>query len=219
MIALADLIVATGLASASDLAAAEKRAATDNTSTLAELVRAGGLDCDGLAAELRRRTQLVVLAADELGVDEDAIRALPHDLARQYLALPLGLDLDSRPPRMRVAFANPLDEVALREVERASGFRLDPAIAPGNLLEAAIGRAYATLITRSIPRRAPYAVSPSGKVLEPSTRPAHRLLDDPLLDLRLRALGELLVEKGLLRAGELDERVQKLLAAIDLPDR
>lgn len=188
---------------------AAAQAEADGTSTLAELVRRGTLDTDAFAELIAARSKLPILPADELVTDEDAIRTLPFDAARAWLALPLGLDLDSRPPRMRLAMANPLDDEARREIERVSGFRLEPALARGVELEAAIGRAYATLITRSIPRRTPFAVTPSGKVVEPTTRPTHDALERSAIERRLLALCELLVEKGVITAAELEERLKK----------
>lgn len=185
---------------------AAAQAEADGTSTLAELVRRVSIDSDSFAILIAERSKLPILPPDDLVTDEDAIRTLPFDAARAQLALPIGLDLDSRPPRMRVAMANPLDEESRREIERISGFRVEAALARGTDLEAAIGRAYATLITRSIPRRTPFAVTPSGKVVEPTTRPTH---DATQLERRLNSLIELLIEKGVLTAADLDERLKK----------
>ena len=203
------LVIETGLCDERVFAEAATQAEADGTTPLAELVRRGSVDCDKLATLLSARSSLTILAADELVTDEDAIRTLSFDAARSWLALPLGLDLDARPPRMRVALANPLDDEVRRQIEKASGFRLEVALARGSDLEAAIGRAYATLITRSIPRRSAYAVTQSGRTLEPSTKPGDDAVDRRAVERRLQALTELLVEKGVITQAELEERLRK----------
>lgn len=206
---LRELVVGGGLCDERLFVEAAAQAEADGTSILAELVRRNSVDCDELARRIAAQTNLPVLLASELVTDEDAIRTLPFDAARSFLALPLALDLDARPPRMRVALANPLDEEVRRELERLSGFRLDVALARGSDLEAAIGRAYATLITRSIPRRTSYAVTPSGRTVEPSTRPRHETEERAAaVERRLLALVELLVHKGLITAAEASDLVE-----------
>jgi hypothetical protein len=180
---LRQLLLGAKLCEERVLAEAAAQAEADGSSTLAELVRRGSLDCDRLAVLLSEKTKLPILTPEELVTDEEAIRTLPFDAA--------------------------LDDEAKREIEKVSGFRCEVLLARGTDLEAAIGRAYASLITRSIPRRTPYAVTALGKAVEPSTRPTHEDPSVRLVERRLLALVELLVEKGVLTQAELDERLKK----------
>ncbi len=206
---LRQLLLGAKLCDEQHFVEAAAQAEADGTSALAELVRRGSVDCGKLATLLAEKSKLPILPPEELATDEEAIRTLPFDAARALLALPLQLDLDARPPRMKIAMANPLDDEARREIEKISGFRCEVALARGTDLEAAIGRAYASLITRSIPRRTPYAVTQSGKSVEPSTRPTHDGLEHSALERRVAVLTQLLVDKGVITLAELDERLKK----------
>ena len=114
---LRQLLLAAKLCDERLIVEAAAQAEADGTSTLMELVRRGSLDCDKLAALLAEKTKLPVLSTTSWpSTKRRSVRCRSTRLGRCWL--PLQLDLDARPPRMRFAMANPLDEEARREIEK-----------------------------------------------------------------------------------------------------
>jgi len=186
----------------------------------AALVRAGASDA-ALAAALSRRLGLPVVDLTSEEIETDALRLLPHDLAGRLHALPLAVDL---PPegrrRLRVAMADPTDAAALAALENATDCVVDPVLARlGDLLDAT-PRAYRAITTVVMPhkeerRRVPFGGNLS--VATPAARggvhtePFHNLEDEAPVELRGRALLELLVKKGLVTHEEYLAELRRLL--------
>ncbi|MEO6953730.1 MAG: hypothetical protein ABI321_18150 [Polyangia bacterium] len=195
------------------------------------LIDAAGLR-EARRTALRMRTHLVEVLTDEhvidegrladvlcrrLGlprarigtVDDEAVRELPHDLAAAHLVVPLTV-LGDHPRTLTLAMVNPLDADALRDVTESTGCLVEVQVATVGEVRLALPRFYSGMITRMIPR-----VGQDGR-MEPSTQPHLELPDERSLELRLRALVDLLVERGVLASGDFEERVRRLARGEDV---
>jgi hypothetical protein len=146
---LGDALVQENLITQSQRDAALAMQAADPGQLLGEILVAN-------AAITRQDLRRVL--AEQLGVPAvnlaqfesaaDAIRAVPADLARLHTVMPLYRSAK----RIAVAIENPLSLEALRELERATGLRVDPAMASREHLLAAIARAYGPELVETLPR-------------------------------------------------------------------
>jgi type IV pilus assembly protein PilB len=148
----------------------------------------------------------VDLAAE--AVDQDAVREVPYEFANAHRLLPLTVDRTATPRVIRVAMADPLDLDAVEEIELTTGCDLVPRVAPVNELGDAIQRHYRALITRSIPRRRPPF---GGELPEPVTKPNRLVQEEADTAVKVRALVDLLVERGVIERDQYDEAVRRLM--------
>lgn len=179
---------------------------------------------DVLAEVLARASGTVVVDLDR-PIDVDAPGVISSALARRLLALPI-----ARPSsgRIRVAFANPLDEGARRAVEEASGLTVQPLVGTVSALRARIEEAYPGRTTRVIAGLRGSASSssrsempaentrrlvvPASELPSADTAPLHRLEQRATIEQRHEALLLALIEKGLLTRSDYVESLSRLLS-------
>jgi hypothetical protein len=226
---LARIAVEEHLADSAQVAEAQAHARRSGEPLVVALVSIARVSDAALARTLARRLGLALETS--LEPDSDALRELGHDVALRHRVLPLAIELpaDDGPRLLRVAMADPTDHQALALIEASTGCRIEPVLASLGALEDAIARGYRGFVTEVIPRaetepaagapppparsaprvteRVPFGAS----IPEVSTQPFHRLDDEAPLELRLRALVQLLAEKGLLGEDEWLERIRQLL--------
>ena len=146
---------------------------------------------------------------------------------------------------LHVAMADPTDTVAIAEIEHVTGCRVKPSLMPLSSIEELVEKAYKAFVTEVIPRknRAPYGEAleattqpiprPEPPVVsepevdeeqtakgpapakKPSTLPFHRVADEASVELRVQALLELLIDKGVLTSDEYHEHVRALMKQRD----
>jgi len=212
------------------VAEAQAHARRTGQPLVAALVHIAHVSDAALARMLARRLDLVLETS--LEPDGDALRELAHDVAERHRLLPLTIELpaDAAGARLlRVAMADPTDHEALALIEASTGCRIEPVLAALGVLEDAIARGYRGFVTEVIPRAEtepspgpPQPPAPreprnterlpfGAEIPEVSTQPFHRIEDEAPLELRLRALVQLLAEKGLLGEDEWLERIRLLL--------
>lgn len=225
---LARIAVEEHLADVASVTDAQEQADRHHEPLVAALVRVAHVSDAALARALARRLGLPL--ASSLEPDSDALREIGHDVAERHRLLPLALELPADGPRLlRVAMADPTDHQALALLEASTGCRIEPVLASLGVVDDAIARAYRGFVTEVIPRaetepapappeppREPRATQPprlpfGAEIPEVSTQPFHRLDDEAPIELRLRALVQLLAEKGLLGEDEWLERIRLLL--------
>jgi hypothetical protein len=201
---LEELVREEGLCDEEGVREGMRAALRDKIGLARALVETGVVDGEALAAALARRLRLARAQLDS--VDDDAVRAVPYELADRHRLLALAID--RRLKQLRVAMADPLDGNTLRELEQATGLSVEAQVASVGELAAALARAYRGLITRAIPRRPPFAV-PSG----PVTRPDHQIADEADVATRLEALIELLTEHGVIEPEAYAAAVRRVMRA------
>jgi hypothetical protein len=189
-----------------------KRTALRRHASLVEvLIDEHTVDEVELADALARRCKLP--RARIGAVDDEAVLEVPHDIAAAYLAIPLAVKQDPR--ALVLAMVDPTNADALRDIAASTDCALTLEVATLSDVRAALPRFYSSMITRMIPRLSPHGDNREWRG-EPTTQPHVELPDERSPELRLRALVELLVEKGVLTPGEYEERVRRLARGEDL---
>ncbi len=218
---LADLLVAEGILDQAGIDRAERTARRMGVALINGLLEEGLVDARELHDLLRERLKLHDVDLDRVVIEPDAVRALPFAFAEQHTLLPLALERRGGRSLMRVAMADPLDQAAIDEIEFTTGCRVEPALALATDLAAAVQRHYRAVVTKVMQRvdtPAPQHRSPRPST-EPSapaapvtrTEPAHRLEDEASAELRVRALLNALVRRGVLAEDEYVEELRELL--------
>jgi Type II secretion system (T2SS), protein E, N-terminal domain len=215
-IQLARIAIEEHLADAAQVAEAERHAARTGEPLVVALIEIAHISDAALARTLAARLGMGLMSL--LDPEPDAIREVRHDLARRHRVLPLVLDLSlDGTRRLRVAMADPTDGSALHAIESSTGCRIEPALATLGAIDDAITRAYRGFVT-VVMRRSELEDDAGGELYAlPGTEtrpPVPPLEDGAPPELRLRALMQLLDEKGQLTS-ELEtewlERIRLLL--------
>jgi len=193
------------------LRAARRVALRKHVALIEVVVDEHTVDEDKLADALARRLGETRIPLSQ-PVDEEALRELPHDLAAAHLCVPVHLDSSGERRVLKLAMANPLDVAAIEDISHSSGCHIEAGAASLSEVRACIERSYRSLITRMIPR---HRAGDEAKPGDPPTQPL-MLPDESSLELRLRALVDALVDRGLINVGDLDERVRKLVRGDDV---
>lgn len=81
------------------------------------LVKLGITSEQDIAVELTKHHKFPYLPLRYYDINPEAVKAIPEDLAREYLLVPLDKVVDN----LMIAMVNPLDKQAIRQVEIASG--------------------------------------------------------------------------------------------------
>lgn len=114
------------------------------------LIRGGYLDENDLAEVLGLQTGMPTIRLDHTRFDPTIVAQVPPHLARMHRLIPIWSGRDE----LWVAVADPLDYEGLIAVERASGKRVRPVIAPADAVSAAVERLTGRKDGRSIPAMA-----------------------------------------------------------------
>jgi hypothetical protein len=211
-----DVLVEAGLIDEARLRHVRRYARHNGVGLARAVVEVGGISDELLASTLA--TKLRVARVDLLreSVDDDALREVPHDLAETRRLIPLSIDSSGERRVIRVAMADPLDFDATEEIEMSTGCTVEPVIGRVGEIGDAVTRYYRGVITKMIPRRPLFGAAiptgtPAAKPADPTTQPHHNVADEAPPDLALRALVDLLVERGLIDRETWQEAVRKLV--------
>jgi hypothetical protein len=195
-----------------------RRYARHNVVCLARAaVEHGGLAEEVLASTLATRLRLPRVSFATETVDEDAVREVPYDLADGRRLMPLMIDRTGARRVIRVAMADPLDFDATEEIEMSTGCTVDPLVGRVSEIGDAVMRYYRGVITKMIPRRPVFGAAlaigtPAAKSpLEPTTQRHHQVADEAAPELSIRALVDLLVERGIIDRERYQDAVRRLV--------
>jgi len=213
---LAEIVIAEALMSAEDLTKAVASADSANLPLVVPAIREFGVDEVSLLAAFRKHVRVSVLDPAKIEFDSDALREISLDDSRRLRALALSIGIYGSGPRLlRVAMADPTDAVAIAELEHISGCSVEPVLVTLSAVEEMIENAYKHFVTEVMKRggssaRA-FSMLASGNSPHPKTVPFHRISDEVSLSLRLRALVNLLVDKGVFEKDDYEKAVKALL--------
>jgi hypothetical protein len=217
---LGDLLVAEGLLDQAAVESAERTAQRQGVALITALLEERLIEPRELYDLLRDRLKLPEVDLDRVMVEPDAVRAIPFAFAEQHTLLPVALERRGGRSLMRVVMADPLDQAAIDEIEFTTGCRVEPALALATDVAAAVQRHYHAVVTKvmqrvdaSPPERHGRPAADPGAAGAPATRtePAHRLEDEAPAELRVRALLNALVRRGVLGEDEYVEELRELL--------
>jgi hypothetical protein len=216
---LADIAAAERLLSPARLAAATRRARTSGEPLVVVLVKSEKVAEERVAAALARH---LGLRAEPLGdVDEEVVREVPNELARARRLVPLSAAAGV----LRLAMADPTDREAIDDIEASSGARVEPVLGRLSEVEEAVRRAYRSIVTAVMsreeretpqpPPRRPFggdlvAATDGGRAPALPTQPHSRPDEDAPLELRHRALLELLCARGVITYADYLRELRRL---------
>jgi hypothetical protein len=204
---LADVLLEERLIDEEDLRSAGRRARREGVSLVVALVEAGRVSEASVLDVAERRLKLPRADLSSLFVEQDAVREVTYNLAAAHCLLPLALERQAGRRVIRVAMADPLDAEALEEMESSTGCHVEAMVAAPSELGPAIEKAYRGIVTKVLHR------SEAAERPQPAeTTTPHKAIEDLApTDLRLRALVQLLVDKGVISDEEYRERVRALV--------
>lgn len=230
---LLDLIAANDLAPAATVRAARTAADREDRSFVEVLVEQGVAE-ETLADVVARAIGSVVVDVEGGTLDGDAVLLLPERIARRYLVIVVAPDPAS--DSLRVAFADPLDDDAVRVVREHTGLGVTQLVATVSGVRAAIDREYRPPNTRVSPRAprsdlasestrrvevrvpAPHETSPGARpdTLLPDepaggTSPVHRIEQEATIEQRHEALVLALVEAGVITRSDYTSVLRRML--------
>jgi hypothetical protein len=220
---LAEIVIDEDLATVATVDAAAEVSDKKGAPLISALVREFAVDEVALVAALRRHTRTPLLDPNAVSVDPEALQLLPHEVCRRLRVVPLSVaDYDTGPRLLRVAMADPTDQVSLAELEHHSGCRVEPSLMTLSAVEEMVETAFRRFVTQVMRRDRPEvaAGSPAGQPPAPpppTTQPHHRLSEEAELGLRHRALLSLLITKHLVTEDEYEEEVRQLMRREDEP--
>jgi hypothetical protein len=209
-----DVLVEAGLIDEARLRHVRRYARHNGVCLAAAAVQIGGITEEALATTLASKLRLPRADLKAESVDDDAVREVPHDLAEARRLLPLAIDRAAR--TIRVVMADPLDFDATEEIEMSTGCIVEPLVGRVGEIGDAISRYYRGVITKMIPRRPVFGAAaptgtPAAKAPDPTTQPHHNVADEAPPELALRALVDLLVERGVIDRETWQEAVRRLV--------
>ena len=204
---LAELLVQEGVAIAADELRRVLRSAEESgRNAVVALVEENVIAEDVLAEVLARACGTVVVHFDR--VDSAAAGRITKSVALEHLALPIAA---SGGGKLRVAFANPLDDRARTEIEQAVGGPIQPLVGTLSPLLSAIERAFRARTTRVVKSELVSEVTRRMQAPSTDTTPLHRLEQEATADQRHQALLLALIDRGVLTRADYAEALRRLL--------
>jgi type II secretion system (T2SS) protein E len=211
-----DVLIEAGLIDEARLRHVRRYARHNGVCLALAAVENGGISEETLAATLAARLRLPRVDLAQEAVDDDAVREVPHDLAEGRRLLPLIIDRTGPRRVIRVAMADPLDFDATEEIEMSTGCSVDPLVGRVGEIGDAVRRYYRGVITKMIPRRPVFGSAlptgtPAARAPEPTTQRHHQVADEAAPEVAVRALVDLLVERGVIDREAWQEAVRRLV--------
>lgn len=103
------------------------------------LARAGFVDEGDVCRVLHQQLGLPIVDLQALAIDEAVIALVKEELAKRYIAIPVGKENQNT---IRVAMADPLNASAMEDIRFQSGYFVRPVLAPPSEIQEAITRYY-----------------------------------------------------------------------------
>ncbi len=238
---LAEIVIDAKLASKADVLRAAKAAEQRGVPFVVALVREAALDELALLSALRKALRVPALDPGTARPDPEALRMLPAELCKRLRVLPYAVGVDPSGHRtLRVAMADPTDAVALAEVEQTAACEVSTSMLPLSSVEELIDQGFRGYSTQILARRRPFgeglrvttqrhargampqapaaagagggtgedtALTPLG----PGTVPYHSVTDEADVSVRLNALVNVLIARGLITEAEYEQAVMDLI--------
>ena len=225
---LAEIAIEAGLVNKANAARAGKLAEERKQPLVVVLVRELGIDEVALVGALRKQTRVPLIDVAEIQIDPDALRLLSRDVCARLRVLPLALTTEGASRVLRVAMADPTDTAAVAEIESITRCEIEIATLPLSAIDELVDKGYRQINTAVVTRSGgTMFVTTRGK-LQPTVEGEQEIsvtaqipiaalqaaaADD--VELRLSALIELLMTKGLVTEAELAEAIRNLAARND----
>ncbi|HEU0036438.1 MAG TPA: hypothetical protein VFQ53_37760 [Kofleriaceae bacterium] len=218
---LAEIAIDAGLVTKAGAAKAGKMAEERGQPLVVVLVRELGVDELQLVAAFGKQTRVPLIDPAGIQIDLDALRAVPRDMCARLRVLPLSLATEGSTKIMRLAMADPTDTAAVAEIEQLTHHEIDVSALPLSAIDELVDKGYQQVSTQVVNRRGGSMFITGREGTVQSTMSADEvsvtaqvpfaLLQVPEdLDMRLAALVQVLVSKGVISIEELTEALAKL---------
>ncbi|MGI6518076.1 MAG: type II secretion system ATPase GspE [Bacillota bacterium] len=102
------------------------------------LVRLGHVSDATIAAVIERQLGIPRVSLAEYVISDDVIKLVPENLARRYRVLAVERNEDS----LTLAMADPLNVLAIDDIKLATGFKIEPVVAPEDEIVRALEQYY-----------------------------------------------------------------------------
>jgi hypothetical protein len=238
---LAEIVIDAKLAGREQVVRAARLAEEQRVPLIAALVRNDGLDELALVAAIRRQVRVPLIDPALVEHDPEALRELPQEVCRRLGVMPLSISsYDGGARVLQLAMADPTDTMALAEVEHITGCQVENHLMPLSAIEELVQKAYRAFVTEVMRRDRIEAAQPvpsapapvhdthrlvvpelvagvaseldaAAAAAQPGTVPFHRIVDEASLELRHRALLELLMQKNIISESEYEEQIRQLM--------
>jgi len=236
---IGDLLVASGTIDAAQLAAALGEQKESGQPLGMTLVRMGFLDEETLVNTLASQLKLPVVKLAGKVVNPDVLERVPIDLAEKHRCIPLLVNMEGGQQVLYLGMEDPANFDAVDELSRRTGDSVKPVLVAPSELEEALHRHYhwaesstdsgvsidlgtATAVGDADDEAEPEFIGMPGVATEPDQAPAASLAASGpsrsagvSSESIVRALVQLLVEKGIITRDELVARVQSTLRKDD----
>ena len=136
---LRDVILGARFLDATTLAQAEAHAAQTQTSLAHVLVAFNVVDGRKLARLLSRALHFELIDVAAVELHPRLLEVVPRDVAERLRVLPIGVQPGQGGDRLFLAMSDPSDDAAIEQVEKATGFVVDPLVCD----DAALQRSFA----------------------------------------------------------------------------
>lgn len=216
---LAEIVLEEGLATAGSVVRAAEVSDRDRIPLVVALVRECGIDEVALVAALRRHVRVALGDPATVAPEPDAVRELSRDVCQRLRVVPLSVSsYDGHRKVLRLAMADPTDAVALAEIEHNTGCQIEPVLMTLSAVEELADKSYRHFVTEVMSKRqlaaafkAREAARAGTEPVAPATIPYHRLSDEAEVEVRLRAVMNLLLDKRVFSEDELEDMVRLLM--------
>jgi hypothetical protein len=221
---LAEIAIEAGLVTKAGAVKAGRLAEERKLPLVAVLVKELGVDEVALIGALRKQTRVPLLDPGQIQVDPDALRLVARDNCARLRVLPLQLLADGPTKVLRVAMADPTDASAILELEHLTNCEIEVTALPLSAIDELVDKGYKQFSTAVVNRPRPFgdglfvttksnrptaidgpASSGEAEVSVTAQIPLSALRESPDLELRFRALCQVLVTKGIVTEVELLE--------------
>ncbi len=219
---LAEIAIEAGLVNKANAARAGKLAEERKQPLVVVLVRELGIDEVALVGALRKQTRVPLIDVAAIQIDPEALRLVSRDTCARLRVLPLGLSIEGTSRVLRVAMADPTDTAAVAEIESITRCEIDIAALPLSAIDELVDKGYRSINTAVVTRGGTMFVTTRGKVQAsvegeqeisvtaqiPIAALQAAAAED--VELRLSAVIQVLMNKGLVTEAELAEAIRKL---------
>jgi type IV pilus assembly protein PilB len=207
---LGDILLAAGLVTETQLAAALHSQKTWGGRLGSALVRMGFVREDDLLACLSTQLRLPSVNLGKVKIPPEAIRAVPHQTAAKYSVIPVGMKEELGKRTVILAMADPTNLDAISEIQFQLGVSIRPVVAAESSINRAIDEHYlhrAGKLQYGVERRLDLqkvAAADEMVILDRGEEKALSPLDGVETPEMVRALIRVLEEKGILSAKDLE---------------
>ena len=152
----------------------------------------GFVDGTKLIECIAQQQELSIVNLEELVLPENLIKKIPRELIEKYKFLPIGF----RDDVLTIAHNDPTDYEMLGEIQLATNWRIEVALAPRHAIQKAIKRIFHPEESTKAPKKKSVPAKAETVTTEP--RQANK---------ELNALIQLLIEKGIITSEELKNKL------------